>query len=43
VVEIPPEIAARCRYRGEMMMIENRVCAVFVDPDFVCRYGQAVP
>ncbi len=43
VVEIPAELAPRCRYRGEMMMIEDRVCAVFVDPDFVCRYAQAVP
>ena len=43
VVEVPRELAARCRYRGEMMMIENRACAVFVDPDFICRYAQPMP
>jgi len=43
VVEISPGLAARCRYRGEMMLIDSRVCVVFVDPDYVCRYAQAVP
>jgi hypothetical protein len=42
-VEIPPDVAQRCRYRGEMMLIDGRPCAVFVDPDFVSRYAQVLP
>lgn len=42
-VRPPAEALARSRYRGEMFWFENRVWAVFTDPeDNDCRYAQEV-